>query len=146
MAYRAACELGDVFAAVATVAGAIPASTSCRSPRPVPLLALHGRDDRVVPLGGRGGSQPLVAAADWSASWAAHNGCAPDASVSTATPGVQTRAWPACPAGADVVLTTIDGLGHAWPGDPTDRRSAAPIDASATIWAFFAAHPMAAGR
>lgn len=54
-----------------------------------------------------------------------------------------------CARGATVELYTLVGEGHEWPGGPAMPRAVTKllgpqtqaIDADATIWAFFAAHP-----
>lgn len=72
------------------------------------------------------------------------NGCAPE--PSTHVDGkVTTETWQSCHDHRTVQLITISDGGHAWPGgermsDVLDAPSTA-LDATATIWAFFAAHP-----
>jgi polyhydroxybutyrate depolymerase len=51
MSYRLACDAADVFAAVAPVAGAV-VSEPCTPSRPVPILAVHGTGDTIVPFNG----------------------------------------------------------------------------------------------
>jgi polyhydroxybutyrate depolymerase len=55
-----------------------------------------------------------------------------------------------CPGGRSVELITIIGAGHQWPGGapkPVVERilgldpPSTALDATATIWAFFATHP-----
>ena len=51
---RMACDLAGRVASVAVVAGALYSEPGeCRPSRPVPILAIHGTDDIVVPYGGR---------------------------------------------------------------------------------------------
>ena len=85
------------------------------------------------------------------ASWARRNRCAPSPSDSAVAPDVTRREYAHCAGDAAVVLYTVRGGGHAWPGGtpmpawllgPTSRD----IDASETMWEFFAAHPLAGGR
>jgi polyhydroxybutyrate depolymerase len=131
MAERAACTMGDLFAAVATVAG-VYRRGGCLTARPVPVLAIHGLRDRRA---------PYDPAAAWTAAWATHNACG---AVSLSA-GAETtvRTWTRCADGADVLLQTVATLGHAWPNDPTDpAESASPVDANAEIWRFFVEHPM----
>jgi polyhydroxybutyrate depolymerase len=71
--------------------------------------------------------------------WAKRNGC-------TAAGNDQ---W-TCPGGADVVLYTIEGGGHTWPGSKFDANLAdlmgptsTDLDATALMWQFFATHPLA---
>ena len=142
MAERAACGMGDLFAAVATVAGVYRAGESCAAPDPVPVLAIHGARDRLAPLDGRTAAPARRPVAAWVSAWAARNGCAPSP-AEVDGPAVSTRAWGGCTSGADVVLDVLWTAGHGWPGDPTDPAVRdAPFDASGAIWAFFAAHPM----
>jgi len=51
LSYRLACDASDVFAAVAPVAGAVEVNP-CSPKRPVPILAIHGTGDTVVPFNG----------------------------------------------------------------------------------------------
>ena len=80
------------------------------------------------------------------ASWAEHDGC--DAAFKDEPIGtdVRKRTWTSCRAGGEVVFYIIDGGGHTWPGSiPIDSlgKTTTQIDASATIWDFFQAHPLA---
>jgi polyhydroxybutyrate depolymerase len=71
----------------------------------------------------------------------------------TRVDGVVTTSAATCPGGREVELITIDGAGHQWPGAPQrpvreellgmDPPSTA-LDATDTIWQFFAAHPASA--
>jgi polyhydroxybutyrate depolymerase len=68
----------------------------------------------------------------------------PDATDSAVAPDVTRRAYAGCD--ADVVLYTIHGGGHTWPGGTplpewfvgTTSRS---VDASTLMWDFFRRHP-----
>jgi len=104
----------------------------------VSLLHIHGTADDNVPLaGGRGTAgvsnadfTPVLAAVS---TFASADGCGPPPAPVYATPGdprVQVRDWPGCPQGISVELLTVEGAGHPWMPDSTDR-----------IWGFLAAHP-----
>jgi polyhydroxybutyrate depolymerase len=145
MAERAACDMSDLFAAIATVAGVYPAGDAgvCRgrAAEPVPVLAIHGLRDTLAPFDGRGAPTPRRAVPAWVGAWVAHNGCARAPAVIEG-PAVSTRAWGGCAQGADVVLDVVRTVGHGWPGDPSDPEvRASPLDASGAIWAFFETHP-----
>ena len=81
------------------------------------------------------------------AGWEKTDDCAAPA-VTTA--GSVTTSVASCPDGRAVELITIAGAGHQWPGGvdrpllqhvlQLDPPSTA-INATSTIWAFFAAHP-----
>ena len=143
MAHRLACDASDLFAAVAPVAGAYLFDVDCAPPRPVPILAFHGTDDRVVPFTGAGTALPDIT--EWAGSWAARNGCDTAPVSERLAADVERLTWPGCDAGADVVLVVVEGGRHGWPGTDNPRRSDATtssIDASSLIWEFFASHPM----
>lgn len=143
LSYRLACDT-DLFAAIAPVAGTILGD--CDSPAPTSVLEIHGLDDQAVRMDGTPGAG--VAAIDGlpvedvNALWRTADDCAePD--VTTKAP--VTTSIAACPAGRTVELITIDGAGHQWPGSEKVRDGGDPpstaLDATTTIWEFFAAHP-----
>ena len=151
MAYRLACET-DLFAAIG------PDSATqlvvCTGATPTSVIAIHGLADTRVPFAGGMGSGvghvdgPAVPTV--IAGWRTIDGCGDPSST---TAGAVTTAVAACPQGRAVELITVAGAGHQWPGgkrmDPLvatvlglDQPSTA-LDATAVIWAFFAAHPKA---
>jgi len=146
MTYLLACELADRIAAVGTVAGAYAyPSESCLPSRPVPLIAFHGTDDRIVPYGG-GPSGPsgiiFPAVTDWVAAWADRNGCSPDPVPLPAGDAATGLRYKGCEGGAEVLFYTILGGGHAWPGsEPLPRfivgHTTQEIDATSLMWTFF---------
>jgi polyhydroxybutyrate depolymerase len=150
MSHRIACELAGRVAAVGGVAGAYAPLLECSPARPVPVIAFHGTADRIVPYaGGMVGAISLPPVADWAAGWAARNGCDPQPQALPDVGAVSGIAYEGCEAGAEVVLYTIDGGGHTWPGGGSIAAGLVgavnrDIDASALMWAFFAAHPLAA--
>lgn len=140
MAARLACDAADLFAAVATVAGAYPTG-ACDPERAVPVVAFHGTADPIVPYGGWGILLPPVEG--WAAGWAERDGCDPSAEVRVIGDDVTSRTWGGCRDQAQVVLYTIAGGGHGWPGSGRTGwgGSTDTIDASALAWEFFALHP-----
>jgi polyhydroxybutyrate depolymerase len=138
LAYRVACQLADLVAAVGVQSATLEYSP-CTPVRPISLLHIHGTDDDHVPLAGGRGTEgrsradypPALTAA---ATIATADGCGPTpAAVSDPDrPGSDLRAWPDCPAGIGVRLVTVDGAGHAW-----------LPDSASEIWSFLAAHPAA---
>ena len=140
MSYRLACALGDTIAAFAPVAGGYPPFEDCRTTRPIPVVAFHGTDDHLLPYTGK--PPLLLPVHEWAARWAAHNGCNPTPAVSFKQGDVIGETWSGCRAGADVVLYTITGKGHSWPGSAMPAQiTTRDIDATDVIWEFFAAHP-----
>jgi polyhydroxybutyrate depolymerase len=141
MAVRAGCEAADLFAAVAPVAGAMTVPV-CDPSRPVPLIAFHGTDDRVVPYEGLR-LLDLPDVEDLLGGWAGRNGCGPESDTERVAEDVVRSTWGGCD--AEVVLYTVEGGRHGWPGSERAIReldSTRSIDASALIWEFFTDHPM----
>jgi polyhydroxybutyrate depolymerase len=148
MSYRMACDT-TLFAAIgpdsATLLG------SCDHPAPVSVIHIHGTaDTRIRYDGGKGKGRaeidgppvPTVVA-----DWRTVDGCA---APTGSTSGVLTTSIASCPDGRSVELITIAGAGHQWPGSK-DRKllrmimdldaPSTALNATSTIWAFFAAHP-----
>ncbi|MBN8615075.1 MAG: hypothetical protein J0L92_31045 [Deltaproteobacteria bacterium] len=150
LSHRLACELSDRFAAVAPVSGLDMAPT-CPTNGRVALMQIHGTDDGHVPWEGGVGCGPSAvdfpSVTETLAAWRARNGCG-ESSVPFAMQGdgtcVRTEDCT-----ADVVLCTIEGGGHSWPGGapnrdvadcPADGEQSTTFHASEQIWSFFAAH------
>jgi polyhydroxybutyrate depolymerase len=143
MAHRLACDAADVFAAVAPVAGAYLLDVDCAPSRPVPVLAFHGTEDRVVPFTGLGTALPDVG--EWAAAWAERNGCSLRPTSTTVAGDVRSLRWDGCLEGGDVELLVVEGGGHGWPGTDDPRRRSATtgsVEATDLIWEFFASHPL----
>jgi len=151
MAFVLSCTLSDRIAAVGLVGSAqLLPWDSCRDTRPVPMIAFHGTADEFTPY--RGGKTfvaprafPSIPA--WTANWARRNRCAPTPIDSAVAPDISRRAYTSCANGADVVLYTIHGGGHTWPGGGPLPESwlgstSSSIDASREMWAFYRQHPL----
>ncbi len=147
MSYRLACELSDQIAAIAPVAGAM--NLDCRARHRVAVMAIHGASDKHVLYNG---GQPIkladkkhprtdTAVLSTMQFWSGHNGCKTHLTRKM-NQEVSIDEWTGCAQGADVMLYTLHGFGHAWPSgargiadDPTSS-----INASEQIWAFFKNH------
>lgn len=155
MSFVLSCRLPDRIAAVGMVGAAqlLPFS-SCADRNAVPMIAFHGTADRMAPY--RGGAscvadQLFPDQLTWTADWAARNRCGPKPVDAAVAVDVSRRSYPDCAGNADVVLYTIHGGGHTWPGGQplpewfagTTSRS---IDATGQMWAFFREHPLKAAR
>jgi len=141
MSYRLACDAADVFAAFAPVSGAYQKYGDCNPSRPVPVVVFHGTDDKLLPYQG---IPPLfLPVRDWAIEWASRNRCDSTPAVTYQKGDVTGETWSECNQGADVVLFTIVGKGHSWPGsDMPAAITTRDIDATDAMWDFFAAHPM----
>jgi polyhydroxybutyrate depolymerase len=137
MAARVGCDLSDVIAAVAPVAGGYSTLPDCGGPLRASLLEIHGTGDPIVPYGGRGPAH-AGAALPFARGWAKADGCG-------AAP-VQTRLakdavrfeWPGCIGGRRVAHIRLDGFGHGWPGGPGPvfRGRDSSFPANRVIWRF----------
>ena len=152
MAFVLSCTLSDRVAAVGLVASAqlLPWSW-CTDRRPVPMIAFHGTGDRLAPY--HGGTSPVVprhplpSIPDWTASWARRNGCGAKPDESAVAADVTRLEYTGCSNDAAVVLYTIHGGGHTWPGGgPAPEwlvgRMSNGVDATRRTWAFFGAHSL----
>lgn len=145
-----ACDLPDRFAAVGVVA-----SPSVPCVAPIPMIAFHGTADPLVPFEGGvvpasiggGGTFPPVRRG--VSEWARALGCDGLPRISRPSPTVELSTFVHCKLGdRDALLYTLLGGGHTWPGSaplPADQfgTTNAEVDATATMWDFFAAHPRA---
>jgi len=133
MAYRLACEVPERYAAIATVAGAMPTNVAeyCSSAAPLPLIAFNGTYDGIVPWNGGAlvvdGEDlgDILSVPETIALCVDNNHCSPAAQIVTmpdASPSDGTRVYQETYApqlgGADVVFYRIEGGGHTWPGGP----------------------------
>ena len=154
--HRLACELPGVLAAIAPVAGALPAAIApgCMAAPPVSVLAIQGTADQLIPYDGGGvaGTRGAVLSALESvAHWARRTSCGALPVAGRRVDRVQDgtalvhHAYPGC-GGQAVELYEVRGGGHTWPGGPrvTARllgRTTRELDGTHAIWQFFAAHP-----
>jgi polyhydroxybutyrate depolymerase len=146
MSYRLACELSDRITGIAPVAGARNV-TPCRPSRPVSVLAVHGTADELVPYAGGPPARPApgnetwvnASVADSVGFWVDQDGCRPQPTERT-DGDVTTATYAGCAQGSEVVLHTVAGGGHAWPGGGRSRAEADPVppepDASRLIAEF----------
>jgi polyhydroxybutyrate depolymerase len=150
MAFALSCKLSDRIAAVGAVAAALSLNWEwCGNSRPVPTMAFHGTADPMALY--QGGSSPvspdqLPNIRDWTARVARRNRCKGDPSDARITANVRRLEYTNCAENADVMLYTVEGGGHTWPGGrhlpesmvgPTTRE----ISATRVMWEFFLQHP-----
>jgi polyhydroxybutyrate depolymerase len=151
MAFELSCAMADRIAAVGMVAAAYTSIwRSCEAPRLVPTIAFHGTADYVTPFdGGKSfvAPRPFPDIRGWMRNQAQRNRCGMPPIESAVAGDVWRTEYPDCADEATVVLYTIRGGGHTWPGGgdlpewalgPVTRN----IDASSEMWAFFARHTL----
>ena len=150
MDYTLACKT-SIFAAIGPVAAT--QLGSCKRPHQLSVIHIHGSADTHVPYNGGPGDNPPTAPIDGpsipalNATWRTIDHCT---KPKVKTVGVVKTSVAACQHHRSVELITIIGAGHQWPGSPskplqekllhTDPPSQA-INATTTIWRFFASHP-----
>ncbi|MGN2638192.1 alpha/beta hydrolase family esterase [Nocardia takedensis] len=166
-----ACQLSERLAAIAPVAG-LQDFDRCETKRPVPVIAFHGTTDPIVAYtGGPGpharflpspdgslpsgqeGGRPNVngpgpkSVPDSAAAWARRNGCQGTPTRQSVAADVELTTYD-CPADGAVVLYSILGGGHTWPGSALvtpefiTGTTTTSLDATRAIWDFFRAHPL----
>ncbi len=157
MCYRLAAELSDRIAAIAPVAGTM-VSDQPEPKRPVPVIHFHGTNDTLVHFDGADGRAkrflPFKSVDETMRCWVKLNGCPaeptvfelPDKTDDGTT--VTCKCWGPGEQGAEVVLYTITGGGHTWPGKARIveflGKSTKEISANDLLWEFFQKHPLPA--
>jgi polyhydroxybutyrate depolymerase len=163
MAYRLACELSNKITAIAPVDGNIPVPllSGCNPERPLSVLAINNTNDPLVPYNGgdiyghlRKVNLGKVLSAEQSVRfWVEHNKCTtspvitkePDTDPNDGT-NVTVMAYLNGKEKTEVILYTIEGGGHTWPGGfqylPVwlIGKTSRDIDANEVIWSFFKRH------
>ncbi len=149
MAFALSCRLSHRIAAVGTVSAAQDQRpwSWCADSRPVPLINFHGTADLVPYNGGRSWAspRPFPSVSAWTANWARRNRCAPNPIESVVAADVTRLEYTDCADDAAVVLYTVQGGGHTWPGGKPMLewivgRTSRNIDATSQMWAFFRQH------
>ena len=143
MAYTLACNT-TMFAAIGPVAAT--QLGECSAPHPTSVMHIHGTIDENIRYNGEPGvgaaqiDGPPVA--DVNAFWRDVDRCA---APTVTTAGPVTTSTADCVDGRGVVLITVDGAGHQWPGSAPNGPGADPpspaLNATSTLWQFFAGHP-----
>lgn len=153
MAFVLSCTLADRIAAVGMVASAQSLPWRwCLDQRPVPMIAIHGTADRVTPYHG-GVSWPsprsFPGIPRWAANWGRRNQCDVTPTDAVIAPDVARLEYTNCAHDAAVVLYTVRGGGHTWPGGKALPAwllgyTSMSIDATSEMWKFFREHAVRA--
>jgi polyhydroxybutyrate depolymerase len=161
MTHRLACQAPSGFTAFAMVIASMSTTfnKTCRPQNTRPILMINGTADPLIKWQGgelegpgnfKGGH--ILSSPDLLAFWKTQNACKgearktalPDKDPKDGTRVYQTK-YAECQAGNDVMMLTIQGGGHQWPGPAPAKplaeklfgRKSHDIDASAFIWKFF---------
>ena len=151
MTFALSCTLSHRIAAFGPVAAAVTLPLDwCPDSRPAPVIAFHGTADRFTPYNGAKvwlAPDPFPSIPEWTATWARRNHCRPNPIDAVVAPDVTRVEYTGCADEAAVVLYTIKGGGHTWPGgQPMPEwlvgRTSHGVDATSRMWAFFREHPL----
>ena len=158
--YAAGISLGSEFASIVgctrrdqiAAIGLVAAEFLLRPcPGPLPVVAFHGTADPIVAYrqGGVGAALPGIKVVGVEEDQAQGPGltAAPRGPTSTRSGSmVVRRTWSGCRGGSAVVLYSVLGGGHTWPGSPIDLSTTTfgatthQIDATGLMLAFFGRH------
>lgn len=134
MSHRLACQLENKIAAIASVTGVL-AYAQCSPSRPFPVLQIHGTADSTVPYS----LVPFT-----MSFWIGQNNCLDTTTIelpdidTTDNSTVTKSIYSPCNENVEVILYTVNGGGHTWPGAPIDIGGTNyDIEASVEIWNFF---------
>lgn len=136
MTYRLGCEMADVFAGLAPVAGTksfpdLRNSPGCMPAKPISLIDFMGSADSRVE------AQP-----GQIKEWIAFNGCTDTTPMETHRMGQHVcSTYSQCKEGTSVTFCVVDGGGHCWPGSypcPLGATSRAnELSANELMWEVF---------
>jgi polyhydroxybutyrate depolymerase len=148
MAYRLACDIPDRIAAIAPVAG--QDISGCAAPKPVPVLHIHGTEDRcalynggpscggcfaaALHLQGSDDTWPCPAVQESLEKRAVALGCKDETETVSRNGPVTCERWKDCPARAGVTLCRIDGGGHDWQGSAPELCARNPNSRLCLSW------------
>jgi polyhydroxybutyrate depolymerase len=165
MSNRLACDLADRIAAVGIVIANMPVkyADKCKPAAPVSVLIMNGTEDPLVPFNGgfvrltkkgkdRGEDMSTAVTFDFWLKQAGNSGggkSVKSALLPDTDPKDKTRVVKQDYKGAnaEVVLYTIEGGGHTWPGgkqylfEAMVGRTSRDINATEVIWEFFRENP-----
>ena len=151
MSFALSCLLSDRIAAVGMVGAAqLLPFRWCTNTTPVPMITFHGTADPAAPY--KGGlswvsTDRFPSIPRFTESWAKRNHCDASPVDSAVSPHVTRREYQHCADDAAVLLYTINGGGHTWPGGKPLPEwftgiTTYEIDASQLMWEFFRQHPL----
>lgn len=110
MVHRLACDLPDMFNAIAIVGGVHGKDQPCETDIPTPVYAIHGRYDTTAPYSG---GENLMSIPQWIREWANRDGCTTP-EVADKTESLLTVEWRDCADNTLVRLVTAEGIEHQW--------------------------------
>jgi polyhydroxybutyrate depolymerase len=139
MSSRLACELSDVLAAAAPVAG-LQYPDDCTLQRPISIISIHALDDGSNQYTVSTNSRPYWRMGVETAldKWRQANGCSLSNDDDRLSQNVTSYTWSDCNGSAEIQFYLRKTGGHTWPD--TTANSNHDIDATELIWEFFSEH------
>jgi polyhydroxybutyrate depolymerase len=147
--YRLACEMADVFKAIAPVAGT-DNTLHCNPAAAVSVLHFHAKDDTHVLYGGGAGADAMrdrskvsdfVSVPQSILNWTRRNQCSGGPKRVLAVEGAYCNSYENCADGAKVQVCVTETGGHSWPGGGSPRagkvQASTAISANDVMWKFF---------
>ena len=144
--YRLACEMTDVFKAIAAVAGT-DNTIDCKPSKPISILHIHAQnDDRVLFNGGAGFEKnkdqvtEFISVNDSVSKWVKFNQCQTTPKRALSVKGAYCDEYVGCKDNVKVKLCVTDSGKHSWPGGEKERGDEPPsqsITANEMMWEFF---------
>jgi len=157
-AQKLAVAIPEQVRGIATVAATMPVKLSALQAlkKPISVMLIHGTDDPLVPYEGGevkvGAGGPILSARDSAAKWAQLNNCYCEPEI-THLPDriddsthIHVERYGSCIENAEVILYTVEGGGHTWPGgwqyfpERIIGKTSANMDASEEVMSFFNRH------
>lgn len=147
MSYRLACEMPDVFTAIAAVAGT-DNTRSCSPSKPVSILHIHAKNDQLVLFNGGLGPKTrekdlvtdFTSVPDTISKWVRINGCPVAPRRVLDKEGAYCEVYAPCRENTKVQLCVTETGDHSWPGGVKLRRgepTSQAISANDVMWEFF---------
>lgn len=163
MAYRLACELSDQITAIAPVNGNIPHTflEDCSPRGAVSVMAINNTLDPLVPFEGgviqsglaKQDLGKVISTAESVRFWVQRNNCNPVPDIDEITCNgnndgirVTRESYHNGIEGSEVILVTVHGGGHTWPGgvqympEMIIGKTCRCYNATGEIWSFFRKH------
>ncbi|MFZ1983509.1 MAG: PHB depolymerase family esterase [Desulfatitalea sp.] len=147
LVHRLACEMADIFQAVASVAGT-DNTRGCNPCRPISVLHIHARDDTHVLFNGGAGKDAFrdeskvtsfTSVADTINRWIVRNKAEKTPRRVLGVPGAYGDLYTSKQNDARIELIVTETGGHSWPGGKAilGKKPSQVIIANDVIWDFF---------
>lgn len=140
MAYSLACNLSEIIAGVAAVAGSmeIESISSCNPIHSMPILHIHGDADLQIPVVGGDYHESIEDVIDF---WKEFNECTNNTFTEGSDENFDGNIWSTnlysdCLNNINVEYVLLYGFDHNWPYFQENSFSNADIDGSSYIWSF----------